>query len=254
MNAAFFDIDGTLLATPSLERRLFRDLCWKRKIPTRNYLRWVREAVRLGLRDLRLATHGNKEYLRGLAVEALSTNGRGPGSCGAVELLPAAVQRVWWHAMRGDSIVLVSGTLQPLGEGVKFALERELLWRGVDVHVTVLATRLEVREGRCTGRVLGAPVFGEEKERAIRQLAARRGILLSHCSAYGDSALDRWMLAAVGNPCAVNPDRALKKIAGRRGWPLVSWTHGDSRTKSASQRTGSSSRLGTWKRRSETAR
>jgi len=253
MNAAFFDIDGTLLAKPSLERRLFRDLCWQRKIPASNYWRWLLEVVRLGLKDLRLAVHGNKAYLRGLAVEKLSPDGRGHRFSGAIRLLPAAVERVWWHAMRGDSIILVSGTLEPLANRVKFALEREMRWRGVHVSVTVLATQLEVRDGCCTGRVLGAPLFAEAKARAIRELAARQGILLLQCSAYGDSALDRWMLAAVGHPCAVNPDRELKKIAAMLSWPLVSWTNRHSQRKRESRIAGTL-RLADWKRRSETVR
>ena len=56
MSIAFFDVDGTLLAKPSLERRFFRTLRWQGKIPVANYLGWITEAIRLGLpiRDLRV--------------------------------------------------------------------------------------------------------------------------------------------------------------------------------------------------------
>src|SRR5205814_2610384 len=47
--AAFFDIDGTLLAKPPLERRFFGELRWQGKILTRNYFLWIAEAVRLAL-------------------------------------------------------------------------------------------------------------------------------------------------------------------------------------------------------------
>jgi HAD superfamily hydrolase (TIGR01490 family) len=232
--AAFFDIDGTLLAKPSLERRFFWELHRRGKISSANCFGWLAEAFRLGLLDMRTTLHANKMYLRGVAaavVSAQAANGRTafPGSA-VPEFFPAAVQRVWWHASRGDSVVLVSGTLAPLAEIVKYALERELLWRGVEAKIPVLATRLEICQGRCTGRVAGVAMFGEEKGRAAREFARAQNISLAQCSAYGDSSLDRWMLAAVGNPFAINPTSRLRRIALLRGWPTLEWTHCSIRT------------------------
>ena len=234
MGAAFFDIDGTLLAKPSLERRYFRELCRQGKIPARNCFVWLREAMRIGFRDMRVATHTNKMYLRGVTAEAFSSRSANGTSSSlenvAPEFFPAAVQRVWWHALRADSIVLVSGTLAPLAEIMKYALERELLWRGVETKISVLATQLEICEGRWTGRVAGAAMFGEEKARAAREFASSRNISLAQCSAYGDSSLDRWMLAAVGHPFAVNSTSRLRRIACLRGWQMLEWTHCPVRT------------------------
>src|SRR5713101_1130801 len=70
--AAFFDIDGTLLAEPSLERRFFWELLRRKKIPARNYLAWLAETIRLGLHDprqLRAVAQTNKRYLRGVPAE-----------------------------------------------------------------------------------------------------------------------------------------------------------------------------------------
>ena len=234
MSIAFFDVDGTLLAKPSLERRFFWELFRQGKIPARNCFDWLREAMRIGLRDIRVATQANKMYLRGVAGEIFS--GRGESVRGAFagnalpEFFPAAVQRVWWHALRGDSIVLVSGTLAPLAEIVKYALERELLWRGVETKISVLATQLEICEGRCTGRVNGAAMFGEEKARVAREFAREQNISLAQCSAYGDSSLDRWMLASVGHPFAVNATSRLQQIARLRVWQMLEWTHCPVRT------------------------
>jgi len=234
VGAAFFDIDGTLLAKPSLERRFFLNLCRHRKIPARNCFAWLREAMGIGLRDICAATQANKMYLRGVAAETISAptaDARGALADNTLpELFPAALQRVWWHALRGDSIVLVSGTLAPLAEIVKYALERELLWRGVETKISVLATRLEICDGCCTGRVAGAAMFGEAKAIAISEFALAQNISLAQCSAYSDSSLDRWMLAAVGHPFAVNPTRRLRRIARLRGWQMLEWTHCPVRT------------------------
>jgi HAD superfamily hydrolase (TIGR01490 family) len=230
IGAAFFDIDGTLLAKPSLERRFFWDLQRRGEIPIVNCLRWIAETFRLGLRDVRGATHANKTYLRGVSPQILSESKFPNCAAWLPEFFPAAVQRVWWHALRGDSIVLLSGTLAPLAEIVKYALERELLWRGVETKISVLATQLEIREGRCTGRVAGVAMFGEEKALAAKEFGRARNISLTQCSAYGDSPLDRWLLASVGHPFAINPTRRLRRIAKLHAWQILSWTHCPIRT------------------------
>jgi HAD superfamily hydrolase (TIGR01490 family) len=230
MSIAFFDIDGTLLAKPSLERRFFRELRWLGKIPVRNYLTWLVEMARLAPRGIRAAAHGDKMYLRGVPTDILWPTGENRIMAWLPEFFPAAMQRAWWHALRGDSIVLVSGTPEPLAAIVKFALERELLWRGVESKVLVLATQLEVCDGRWSGRICGLAMFGEAKERAVKDFATAQKIPLSQCSGYGDSSLDRWMLAAVGHPYAVNATRGLRRIARLRGWSMLEWGHSMTRT------------------------
>jgi phosphoserine phosphatase len=277
MSAAFFDIDGTLVAKPSLERRLFWELQRRGRIPARNYLHWLAEILRLGLRtprDLLAIIQTNKSYLRGVQAEipsrvnpshsnspdpcagnATSINATSPNantfsanpskatSSGAIsgvalpgswlpELFPAAIQRLWWHALRGDAIVLVSGTLAPIAEIVQFALERELLWRGVECKIFSIATQLEIADGCWTGAVAGKPIFSEEKALAVKEFACAQNISLARCSAYGDSSLDRWMLGAVGHAFAVNPRRRLQRIARSSGWPILYWTHSVVRTAS----------------------
>jgi HAD superfamily hydrolase (TIGR01490 family) len=239
VGAAFFDIDGTLLAKPSLERRFFWELQRRGKIPARNCLAWLAETIRLAFddpRQLRAVAQTNKSYLRGVRAQIPFASGADHGSgrpdgC-LPEFFPAAIQGVWWHALRGDAIVLVSGTLAPLAEIVQFALERELLWRGVECKIFVIATRLEISAGYWTGSVAGAAIFSEEKVAAIKEFARAQNISLARCSAYGDSSLDRWMLAAVGHALAVNPTRRLWRIARLRGWPILSWTHCAVRTAS----------------------
>jgi len=225
MSAAFFDIDGTLLRKPSLERRFFWDLHRRRKIPAANYFRFLADTLlRLG-EGAPALTLQSKSYLRGIPADLLAEGLFLEAAARLPRLFPAAVHRIWQHALRGDAIVLVTGSLAPLAETVGFALERELLCRGVETKIGLLATRLEVREGRWTGRVLGAPMFAEAKALAIGDFSAARGIALSQCSAYGDSHLDRWMLASVGNPYAVNPTRRMLGVARVFGWPTLTWNH-----------------------------
>lgn len=225
MSLAFFDVDGTLLPFPSLERRVFWDLARAGCIPVSNYAYWLAHAIRLGPWNVSLIAQSNKAYLHGIPANTFA----GAGDF-IPEFFPAAIQRLWWHALRGDRIVLVTGTPAQLALAVKAALERELRWRGVETQLNVLATTLETREGSFTGRVAGRPMFGREKVSAIAQFASQHSVSLSQCWAYGDHAFDRFMLAAVGNPVAVNPAPALRQIAKLYGWPVLQWNPYLSRT------------------------
>ncbi len=217
--AAFFDLDGTLLALPSLERRFFRLLRYRRVISVKNYWLWLAEAVRLAPRGLGTILHGNKMYLRGIAVDRL-------GKCG---LKPAptfygdALARVAWHAGEGHTIVMVSGTLEPLANEAARAIEDELAASGIFPAIRVCATRLEEMDGRWTGRILGEAMFGKAKPRAALRIAEEMKLDLAHCYAYADNSSDRWLLEAVGRPIAVNPSNDLAQLARIRAWAVLNW-------------------------------
>lgn len=83
-----------------------------------------------------------------------------------------------------------------------------------------LGTVAEHRDGVYTGRLMGEMLHGPGKAVAVEQLAANQGLDLSKCFAYSDSANDLPMLKAVGRPCAINPDRALRQEAKARGWHI----------------------------------
>lgn len=217
--AAFFDLDGTLTPKPSLEKRFFSMLRHRHLIGARNYFWWLAEAVRLAPRGISQIMHANKMYLRGVRVdEAIFGAGSGFSS-----FFPEAIERAAWHAERGDSIVIVSGTLEPLALLAARALEAELGARERACTVRVCATRLEEEGGRWTGRTIGEAMFGEAKARAIRRIAAEMNMDLLQCFAYGDSTSDGWMLEAAGKPAAVNPSNNLARIARRSDWPVLCW-------------------------------
>jgi HAD superfamily hydrolase (TIGR01490 family) len=217
--AAFFDLDGTLLPQPSLERRLVDMLRAQGAMGAKNYLRWLAFAVRLAPLGTTAITHANKTYLRN--VSASATLNQLPA------FFPAALDRAARHAAQGHSLVLVTGTLEPLAKQAGLALILRLLVRGTTASVGVLATRLEEVEGQWTGRIVGDAMFGEAKASAMQRIAASRGFDLARSYAYGDSTDDRWMLGAVGRPVAVNPSRELERIARLRSWPIVRWTENE---------------------------
>jgi HAD superfamily hydrolase (TIGR01490 family) len=72
-----------------------------------------------------------------------------------------------------------------------------------------------------TGELVGAPLHGKAKRRAIKALAKERGISLRKSWAYSDSVNDLPMLSAVGNQVAVNPDQQLRRYAVAAGWEIL---------------------------------
>ncbi len=113
------------------------------------------------------------------------------------------------HHADGLDVVLVSSS----GEEVVGPIGAML---GVD-HV--IATRMVVEDGKYTGDI-AFYAYGEGKAVAVREIAEQRGYDLERCWAYSDSDTDRPMLALVGNPVAVNPDKALRRYAAEQGWRL----------------------------------
>ncbi|MGW2688573.1 HAD family hydrolase [Streptomyces sp. NPDC001414] len=115
------------------------------------------------------------------------------------------------HHRAGRDVVLVSTSgaevVEPIGE---------LL--GAD---RVVATRMVVGDDGCYTGEVEYYAYGPTKAEAVRELAASEGYDLDRSYAYSDSATDLPMLQAVGHPHAVNPDRALRREALGRGWPIL---------------------------------
>ena len=86
----------------------------------------------------------------------------------------------------------------------------------------VVGTRLELRNGRYSGRAI-KPCFGPDKVVLLTELLAKSGLEvdLSQSFAYGDSIFDVPVLELVGNPVAVYPDSQLWEYAMQRGWRIL---------------------------------
>src|SRR3954454_7588298 len=127
-----------------------------------------------------------------------------------------ALDLIHEHRAAGRRVYLISAS----PEEIVTPLARYL---GVDEPIASGA-RLD-DQGRYTGEVEFYS-YGPYKAEAILAAAATHGIDLDASYAYSDSATDLPMLEVVGHPVAVNPDRELARIARDRQWEVRQFRHG----------------------------
>jgi HAD superfamily hydrolase (TIGR01490 family) len=221
--AAFFDLDGTLLAPPSLEWRFIGYLLARDEIRSRHVACWLAHCAAAILRDPHAATEGNKLYLAGLRESLV---GDWSNSHAGLEFpfFPQGIARMAWHHAQQHQIFLVTGTLAPLARAIV---------RQLPCPVEVCATELEVRNHSWTGLLAGSHMSAEEKARAVRTIGAQRNLVLSHSYAYGNHTADLAMLEAAGHPMAVNPSARLASRARKHRWGICRWDHPHAATSTA---------------------
>jgi HAD superfamily hydrolase (TIGR01490 family) len=126
-------------------------------------------------------------------------------------LYPGAAELIERDRAAGIRPVLVSGELD-------FALDRVLRYLRFE---DVICNSLVYKDGTATGEVAAPLIAGDGKVQAMTRYCADRGGDMAFSKAYSDSISDAPMLAAVGFPAAVNPDRRLRRLARERGWPIL---------------------------------
>lgn len=220
MEAAFFDLDKTVIAKASMVafgRDFYREgLISRRTIASAIWGHFIyqhlgaSEAKLEEVREKALAmTKGwDQAHVKKIVRETLRT---------VVEpiIYAEAADLIAEHKAAGRIVALVSASpeeiVAPLGDFLR-----------VD---RVLATRARVDdEGHYTGLV-DFYCAGPYKPVAMAAMADELDIDLSASYAYSDSATDLPMMEAVGHPVVVNPDRVLARIAKERGWEILNFTH-----------------------------
>lgn len=123
------------------------------------------------------------------------------------------------HREAGDTLVLTTATNRLLTELTAAELRFEHL----------IATELELVDGRFSGRTQGVLNMRGGKVERLSHWLGQQGwpqSLLAQASFYSDSINDLPLLAAVGQPVAVDPDERLRAEARRRGWPVLCFDRG----------------------------
>jgi len=215
VEAAFFDLDKTVIATSSvlaLGGTFYRDgLISKRTIVRGLYAQVVYLLVgadenkmdRMREAMLTLTKGWDQKHVQSLVQDVLD-------DILSPIIYAEALELIEEHRKAGRKTVIISSspieTVEPIGD-----------YLGVD---DVIATRARIDDqGRYTGE-LEFYAYAAHKAEAIREMAVKEHLDLAGSYAYSDSITDLPMLEMVGNPVAVNPDRELARIAHEREWDI----------------------------------
>jgi HAD superfamily hydrolase (TIGR01490 family) len=216
MEAAFFDLDKTVIAKASmmafgrpfyraglLSRRAILRGLWAQLIylhlgASEEKLARIRESV------LALTKGWDQRRIQQIVAETLDDIVEPITFVEALELIDE-------HRAAGRRVYIISASpaeiVEPLGR-----------FLGADES---LASHARVGEdGRYTGE-MDTYAYGPYKADLIREVAARDGVDLSQSYAYSDSYTDLPMLESVGHPVVVNPDKILLKVARERDWEVL---------------------------------
>jgi HAD superfamily hydrolase (TIGR01490 family) len=216
ISAAFYDMDGTLVSTnlvhsymftaanePSLARTFVKTATGLAKLP----MFFAVDAVSRVAFNKMLFSGYEGEYidrLHELADEhfdkVLKPN-----------IFPGAYELIETGKKRGLRQVIVSGSL----DFMVAPLARHF---GFDDMIT---NKLEFRKGVATGQLIKPILAGANKARFIQEYAEKWNIDLLTSYGFSDSYSDYPMLAVVGRPAAVNPDRQLRRSAKEFNWPVL---------------------------------
>jgi putative phosphoserine phosphatase / 1-acylglycerol-3-phosphate O-acyltransferase len=210
---AFFDFDGTLIAGYSAEAFVL-DAIRRRKVDPQMMVKSLLAGLDMQLRgsDVTALMEIAAEAGKGRREEALVELGqRLFRERVAGTVYPEARAIVKAHQRKGHTVALASSaTMFQAGP-----LAADL---GID-HV--LCTRIEVEDGRLTGRIDGPVLWGKNKADAVAAFAADNGVKLPESYGYANGDEDVEFLETVGRARPLNPASGLARAADERGWPIV---------------------------------
>ncbi|MBP8021843.1 MAG: HAD family hydrolase [Limnohabitans sp.] len=129
-------------------------------------------------------------------------------------ILPAALDLVEQHRLRGERLVMVTATNEFVTRPIAEAF-------GMDV---LLAVELERDgHGHFTGEIAGVPSLREGKVTRVQQWLATQGTSLAEVEAtfYSDSLNDLPLLEQVQQPVVTNGSAELRQTALERGWRIL---------------------------------
>ncbi|MFN3163491.1 MAG: HAD family hydrolase [Pseudohongiellaceae bacterium] len=130
----------------------------------------------------------------------------------------ASLDLVARHRNQGDFCLIITATNSFLTTPIAAAYQVDQL----------LATDLQLADGRVTGDILGIPCFQAGKVQRLQQwlaedeVARREQLRLEDSIFYSDSSNDLPLLEQAGTAVVVDPDERLKAAARERNWQELS--------------------------------
>lgn len=213
---AFFDLDRTLIKGFSA-KDFFRTRLMSGKVTSRELIAQFAGALSYAI--------GNNNFASMAAIGAKGVQGIDEKVfldvgeevyykhlAGAI--FPESRALVAAHLAMGHTVAIVSAAtpyqIEPIARDLKIP--------------QVMCTRMEVKKGKFTGKLIEPTCWGEGKATAGLSLAQQHGLELGKCFFYTDSVEDLPLLEIVGNPRPLNPDAKLASLAFKNDWPVYRFT------------------------------
>lgn len=210
---AFYDLDHTILEDNSATHLI--NEARKRGVMTEKHFRhavWLSILYKLGVGNSTKMIIRMLSWLKGLnegLVTQLSMEVFNEQIIHKIR--PEILETLEEHRAQNGALILLSSASEPICLPVSNHLKFD----------DTICSRLESNQGILSGKTLGNLVYGKEK--TIRMLAycKQHGHNPKEAYYYGDSFTDAHVMASVGNPIAVDPDKKLCKIALEKNWPIL---------------------------------
>ncbi len=210
--AAYFDLDRTLIN--DFSAKLFmRTRLFSGETTAKEYITQFMTALvfSFGNRDFEVLTKIAAKGVKGIPEKVFAKLGEEVFEDFLMPTIyPESRELIKKHKDMGHRVVIISA-----------ATSYQILPVAKELGISdIYSTRLDVRNGKFTGRI-SEMCWGEGKARAARTFAKKNDIDLSKSYFYSDSFSDYPLFKIVGKPVATNPDNTLSQVAFENDWPIL---------------------------------
>lgn len=213
---AFFDLDRTLISENS-GKSIVRFSYEKGLMSKKDYYKGIYLSIlyKLRLRDPRKIIISMLAWLKGVSNERFEDFSSQEFKKVLINSVhKEAIPEIEFHKKNNGRVVILSSAILPVCAIIASHL-------GID---DIICSRLEIKDGKYTGRKDGPLCYGEEKLRQMISYCNTSNTNPMDCWYYGDSHSDLAVMTEVGKPVCVNPDKRLEKVARERNWKIYRWS------------------------------
>lgn len=215
MSLALFDMDGTIIDGDtndiSFNQYLAQGLIDKSVIDKLNYFEDlfykgvldINEFVRFAVTPLLNFSKEKRDHV----LDSIVKNYIYP------KVRLGALKQIKFHKDRGDTVVIVTSTMDYLVEVVARYLKVEYY----------LGAPMEQQDGRLTGKQAGIVPFQQDKITCVKEFAMQHHLSLEGAYGYGDSVNDIPMLSICEHKFAVNPNLKLLEHEFIKECTVLNW-------------------------------
>lgn len=210
---AFFDLDHTIINANSGKALI--QYAYKKGVISRRFIFWgmfLSMLYKFGLKNPVTIISSLTRWLKGVPVQDLADLSTEMFKTHLVKhIRPEIEKRILYHKQSDAQVIILSSSIFPVCKAVSEHLKMD----------GIICSVLKTGDGFYTGDPDGLFCFGSEKVIRLREHCENNNINPALCWYYGDSIDDLPVLAIIGNPVCVNPDKKLLKQAKKEGWEIL---------------------------------